>query len=337
MSNKKDNEKELLQKSIEVGMKKGGLCKRLITMVAGDEINRVDNERPDFVVKYNPTNKNSKPILIGIEHFVVDQQAKKKGSKYRSTDKEIQAKLKEIYNKYSEEILKNEDCLDEAITDILKQVIDSTQSMLDSSYVSFIQHLKYVLIDKHAPNFSIYHRNLKKLAGDVYDTKLALLIEVKSFFSNLWVYDDRGRFYSDKPIIPLFNDFVEIIKTTCSKDIDLIILCFTYPNDRQRFDVVTVRPRTIEADLRKQRLRIYQYVSSETDSRIKIVQNKNISKDDAGYSFATDNTYSIDEDMLIDNINKDAAIVFNLIANNQNFVTNGLVLEYLELLGILNN
>ena len=321
---KKDNERAILDRCIAEGLKKQYLCKRLISVIQGEDFEREENERPDFVKVYYPTNKYEKPVLIGIEHFMIDHQAKKKGKSFISPTKEVQSKIKDIYNEYGPRIQNGEDCIEEAFKAISDQVVRSTNAMLGSSYESFLNHFKDVL-NKHAKSFNDYKRNLDKLAGEKYDTKLALLIEVQSDFRNFVVFDGKELSYSKDHVVPLFQDIIDLIKTVCLKDIDYIFMCFLFQGNNDRFEVAAVRPKSIENDLNKQGYDIYYYVNTDSDTKASM-SSKGFTQDDDQFLLKVENTISTESpEVLLRNVFNDAFKVMELKRAGKSYITTEIV------------
>lgn len=322
--NKKSHEKEILDRCIAKGLKNRYLCKRLFNVIQGKEFERKDDERPDFVRVYYPPNKNEKPVLIGIEHFMVDHQAKPKGKSFQSPLMAVQSKTKEIYDEFGPRIQNDEDCWDEAVEAISEQIIRSANAMLDSSYEGFLNHFKYAL-SNHANRFNEYKSNLDKLAGDQYNTKLALLIEIQSNIRNYFVFDRKELRYSNSHIVPVYRDITDEIKSVCSKDIDYIYICFCYHGDKDRFEVAAARPKMIEDDLKKQGYCIYNYVNTGSDTQASL-RLKGFTRDNDQFQIPVENDISIKSpEELLCNVFNDAFKVRELRKAGESYVTTEIV------------
>lgn len=327
----KDNEKEMLDRCIVEGVKNRHLCKRLIKVIQGEDFERASNERPDFVKVYYPLNPNEKPALIGIEHFMVDHQAKKKGESFISPSKMVQSKIKEIYYEFAPRIQNDEDCFDEVFEIISDQVLRSVNAFLGSSYESFLSHFIYVL-NKHAKSFNEYKRNLNKLAGEKYNTKLALLIEVHSDFRNYVVFDGKEISYSKDHIVPLFKDIIDLIKTVCLKDIDYVYICFCFQGNNDKFEVVAARPKSIENDLKKQGFNIYHYVNTDSDTQAS-VSSKGFTKYNDQFTFEVENNISTESpEVLVRNVFNDAFRVMKLKTMGEPYITTELVQSVVDVI-----
>lgn len=70
---KKDTEKECLRWAAESAKQHKGTSKRILKCLACEDLPRREAERPDFVKIVRTEGKGRKDILLGIEHFRVDQ------------------------------------------------------------------------------------------------------------------------------------------------------------------------------------------------------------------------------------------------------------------------
>lgn len=320
MNNKKIEEIETLNRCIKLGLKQGGLSKRIVNTIKGEDFQRRFDERPDFIKVYQPQHKHAKPILIGIEHFMVDQQSQKKGESYRSSRRENKSKIDKIYKRYKDKVQDDEHELNQAFEELSNEIPRTAKTLLDSSYDSYFDHFKYVLCN-HCQSFDEYSRNLKLCAGSKYDYQLALLIEVNSHFTNYFLYDDKGISFSKEPIVPLFTEVVDLIKETCSQKISFIIFDFEYFGFPDMHDVIAVRPKTIEEDIRKQGYRLYEYVNTDSDVKASIEDIRYVTDND-NYILQTKTNVSFEsQDRVLKNIFADVFKITELKRNNLNYVT----------------
>lgn len=77
---KKRHEEETLKEAIRLAKTKKKLTRDILSILDGEKINRPENERPDIVTRSKIKQATGTEVIIGIEHFLVEQvSAKKKG------------------------------------------------------------------------------------------------------------------------------------------------------------------------------------------------------------------------------------------------------------------
>ena len=73
MENKKKNiEEKCLEQALKAGLKDRGETKRILQELVGEEIERLNTERPDFIKRHFSKSKCEKDTIVGIEHFRAD-------------------------------------------------------------------------------------------------------------------------------------------------------------------------------------------------------------------------------------------------------------------------
>ena len=177
VNNQKGVEALCLQCVLDSRKEQRGDSKKILNLLLGQEVERVNSERPDIVKRIEPLKKGRPGILLGIEHFRVDhltieKRMKGRGSgerKLASTAPVIQNDLRNVYNKWHRCLdesgdLKESELLD-ASGDILDVVAKGVQKTYDTNYHSLLESLKYN-IESHMKSVDAYYTNLKMLAED---------------------------------------------------------------------------------------------------------------------------------------------------------------------------
>ena len=114
---KEQHECECFRQAVELSSTRGGQTQKILTYLNGAAFEgRSKNDRPDIVNICTKGKKNPIEVMVGIEHFEVNQLSKKSGKKIKSTGREIENKLWKGYDRGHEELLKkgmvsNENCL----------------------------------------------------------------------------------------------------------------------------------------------------------------------------------------------------------------------------------
>ena len=95
---KKNIEKNCINKALKYSKSQHGKSKRIINMLNGIV---KDSERPDFIAE--TTDINGEQIILGIEHFQVDGVCiKKKNGKYAGIEQKRLKDTKTIFDKYKD-------------------------------------------------------------------------------------------------------------------------------------------------------------------------------------------------------------------------------------------
>ena len=91
---KEDAEEQCFQKAYDEAIKRGGKTAELMTFFYGVPLeSREKNDRPDLIRICRKGKRNPKDVIVGIEHFRVDQLSVKRGSCYKSRGREIEKQL----------------------------------------------------------------------------------------------------------------------------------------------------------------------------------------------------------------------------------------------------
>ena len=77
-NDQKSQELHCLQIAIEAKKQQKGESRKILEFLAGEDVYRAHEERPDFVRRISPQKEGTKGVLLGIEHFRVDHLAIKK-------------------------------------------------------------------------------------------------------------------------------------------------------------------------------------------------------------------------------------------------------------------
>lgn len=261
---KKNKELICLNRVIKTNKLLYGESKRIINKISGDEFARPNTESPDFVKFFPPISKYERGTLIGIEHFRVDQLSlKKRDGNVASSGILTEKKVYEIYQQWHEEVTTSDIIPDGAVRDIANLIAQQIQKVNKSSYNTFIKAFEYSLI-KHLENINLYRANLRKLSAGNYKTELALLIEIHTEFSNLFLNDEKGTYRQGNDFIPIFEDMVHLLeeKVNCHK-VNYIILCLGGTLYDDNIKVIAVKTNNIRKQLQKQKVIIYEYAGED--------------------------------------------------------------------------
>ena len=273
---KKNNELLCLERVIKEKESLHVESQQIINKISGNEFERKNTERPDFVRYCPPASKHEKGTLIGIEHFRVDRLSlQKKDGRVASTGIATEKAVHKIYEQWHEEVTTSEVIPEGAVRDIANLVAAQMQKEEKSSYNTFFKSFEYSL-NKHLESVDVYRMNLRELSEGKYNTELALLIEIHSEFRNLFLNNQRGTYREINNFTPIFEDMVRLMeeKVNCNK-VDYIILCMGGTIYADKLKVIAIRTEDIRKQLERQNVAIYEYAGEDLIfSDFKITQRK---------------------------------------------------------------
>ena len=258
MSEKKQNEEKCLREVFEFAKRKKGITARIVKSLCGDLVNRHEEERPDFVLKTSPKSKHDKGRLIGIEHFVVDENSfKNKQGKVESTTRQNSARIAKIRAKHNINEKSTSDEIDAAFRDVILHVCEQSRLRSYCGYNALIESFKYAF-GQHAERAEAYRSELRQIDNDSsVKNELCFLIEIYSTLEELLFFDNDKSIKFKEGYMPMFEDIVQEIENTQAK-IDYIIFAFR-TRDGALVDVLAVRKKYIRKDCDNQGARIYYY------------------------------------------------------------------------------
>lgn len=258
MSEKRQNEEKCLREVFEFAKRKKGITARIVKSLCGDLVNRHEEERPDFVLKTSPKSKHDKGRLIGIEHFVVDENSfKNKQGKIESTTRQNSAKIAKIRAKHNINEKSTSDEIDAAFRDVVSLACEKRRLQSYCGYNALTESFKYAF-GQHAERAEAYRSELRQIDNDSSVKKeLCFLIEIYSTLEGLLFFDNDKSIKFKEGYMPMFEDIVQEIENTQAK-IDYIIFAFR-TRDGALVDVLAVRKKYIRKDCDNQGARIYYY------------------------------------------------------------------------------
>lgn len=257
-SKKKSNEMECLDRVIKIGIKQRGETKQIVQLLNNIELNRKEQENPDFVKVCRSRNKHEKDVLLGIEHFRVDHfSLKKNDGNVASTGVKIKKDVNQLFNKYHNEVEKN-GINDNVISALGNNIVQFMNQFKMSTYSNFIESFNYSL-NKHLKKVDRYLKNLKDISENRFDIKLGLLIDIHVQFNNLVLYDEKGLHNFEDSAMPMFMDIVKIFEEKIdNRKINYIIIYMSNELDIKP-KVIAFKTSNIRKNLEKQKIKIYEY------------------------------------------------------------------------------
>lgn len=264
MEDKHRKELQCFQRAVDVALKRRGETKRIMKYLAGEDIHREEEERPDIVKVCRTGGRGQKDNIVGIEHFRVDHLSlKKKNDKIASTGVATERDVHRIFNTWHQEVTETNEVPEEAVMEIFRGVSDQIERMEKATYHTYIAAFEYSL-EQHLRSIDIYRKNLSKIAGRKYNTQLALFIEIHMEFNNLYLNEKSGNAKSSKGQFPMFGEIVRMLeKRIDKKKVDYIVFCMGNTLYNEHINVIAVRTGNIAKNLERQGVRIYEYAGED--------------------------------------------------------------------------
>ena len=257
----KNTEIDCLNLVIKECKKQHGFSKTISKLFLGVDVPRKTTERPDFLKHYKSQNTNEKDVIIGIEHFRVDQYSRElKDNRIGSFGIRYENNLKTTSEKWHGEIETSSHIPEEAISDIGSLVKEHLELRIQATYNAFVETFKYTL-NKHIQSIDAYYASIDKYAENC-DKKLAFLIEIHSGFDELFFHDNKGIHHGTKTV-PLFEELVTLLEKIDSKKVHYLVLCFGGIVYGENVNVIAVPTQNIRKQLMKRHFSIYQYIGED--------------------------------------------------------------------------
>lgn len=188
---KEDAEEQCFQKAYDEAIKRGGKTAELMTFFYGVPLeSREKNDRPDLIRICRKGKRNPKDVIVGIEHFRVDQLSVKRGSCYKSRGREIEKQLWNIYEAGHEELNRDGIVSISSATKVLNSIAELSKETIRRKYQDLLSGFDYVLA-KHLKSVKEYRENVMKYS-DGRPVEIAFLIEISSKFPQMFL-NEKGR------------------------------------------------------------------------------------------------------------------------------------------------
>lgn len=172
-------------------IKRGGKTAELMTFFYGVPLeSREKNDRPDLIRICRKGKRNPKDVIVGIEHFRVDQLSAKRGSCYKSRGREIEKQLWNIYEAGHEELNRDGIVSISSATKVLNSIAELSKETIRRKYQDLLSGFDYVLA-KHLKSVKEYRENVMKYS-DGRPVEIAFLIEISSKFPQMFL-NEKGR------------------------------------------------------------------------------------------------------------------------------------------------
>lgn len=261
---KEDAEEQCFQKAYDEATKRGGKTAELMTFFYGVPLeSREKNDRPDLIRICRKGKRNSKDVIVGIEHFRVDQLSVKRGSCYKSRGREIEKQLWEIYEAGHEELNRDGIVSTSSATKVLNSIAELSKETIRHKYQDLLSSFDYVLA-KHLKSVKEYRENVMKYS-DGRPVEIAFLIEISSKFPQMFLNEKGRTSVKNNGIMPMLDSFVARLEAIDKKLVDYIILYMVNATQKENEpEVIAVKTGNVREHLRRQGITVYKYIGEDS-------------------------------------------------------------------------
>ncbi len=273
-SKKEQNEEKCLDEAIQLAKSKRALTRTIMNMLSGETAKREKKDRPDIIRIWHSNDPNEDDTYIGIEHFLVDQTIKKQAKKSESLGEEYRNHIWQSYEAAHDAMEKGERIAEEIEEKFVKDVFGLAKSTNESGYEELLKSLKTNLT-AHAKRAPKYREEIQKIAIKA-PIRLALLLEIRCYFPHLFLNHGRNVIQNMEGLMPMFREVVEELKKVDGKMVDYIILYIKNTSDKKKKNIIAVRTKDIEKDLRKQAIPVYEYCGMDADLQFDDIKNEKV-------------------------------------------------------------
>ena len=260
---KKQREKEVLDKTIALARLRGGESRRNADRVAGSI---TQGERPDFVIESDKYNQGLSAVLA-VEHFRADHfsELNRRGGHQDSLaviERNRAAKIQQSWSPPSFD------------SDIPKNVVDAVgesfakclEARFKASYGGYMKSFADGF-NSHVGKLGIYRANVTERFTPSREIKAALLIELHSDFSDCFVHDGHRCYKPESGKLLLFDDMVDLLRAQ-RKNVDYVLFGSYEALKDDLVDAAIIRPALLDESLRRNKLPIFRYLGEDRDKPI---------------------------------------------------------------------
>ena len=261
---KEDAEEQCFQKAYDEAIKRGGKTAELMTFFYGVPLeSREKNDRPDLIRICRKGKRNPKDVIVGIEHFRVDQLSVKRGSCYKSRGREIEKQLWNIYEAGHEELNRDGIVSISSATKVLNSIAELSKETIRRKYQDLLSSFDYVLA-KHLKSVKEYRENVMKYS-DGRPVEIAFLIEISSKFPQMFLNEKGRTSVKNDGLMPMLDNFVARLEAIDKKLVDYIILYMSNSTQKEKkSEVIAVKTGNVREHLRRQGITVYKYIGEDS-------------------------------------------------------------------------
>lgn len=249
-------EEDCLKRACILAKTKRAKTRNILRMMEGASVSRQKNDSPDMI---KIASSGSKPVYIGVEHFLVDQATITKAGKTQSSAQQHRQQIMRDY-KQGHALYENEEPIpDELVKKLAEDIFRYAAAVNHSGYESLLLAFRTAL-NKHLSKVSVYRNEVARYANGV-PIKMAFLIEIHCYAKTLFLNYGRSVRNNPDALIPMYSDIVKLLEEIDSSMVDYVILYIQKASDKSVANVIALETGNIAGCLRSQGIPIYEYCS----------------------------------------------------------------------------
>lgn len=193
-------EEQCFKLALDAARRRGGGTYKIMSYLNGQNIDtRAKKDRPDLIRLC--TNAKHEEVIVGIEHFCVNQMVKRVGDRYKSVGKELRGHIDATYEKGQTELETTGEVSDDLCHKLLEESVLLAQQANTPQYRGFLEAFR-ISLEKHLRKAGEYRANIQKFAGQK-KIQLAFIIEVETAFTQLFLNNGRKTFIDETGLLPM--------------------------------------------------------------------------------------------------------------------------------------
>lgn len=258
---KQQNELACFESAVSLAQQRGGKTLEILNYLNGTPVPRARADKPDLVRVCTRGKKNPRNVLVGIEHFRVDQRSHQKKDGRISQGAQITTHALEAYKKGHEEMEQAGEASEQSRISLLNEVTKLAQENIRNPFSSLLEDFAFHL-NRHLLKAAVYRENLQNIAGEM-PIELAFLIEIHAYLPPLFLNEGKNITMNPSGRFVMFQELANELAKTSSKTVNYFILVFNGSGATQFTDVLAFRSGNIKSHLRQQGLSVYRYAGSD--------------------------------------------------------------------------
>lgn len=237
--------------------------KEIVDILFSEDIVRTENERPDFLKKCII---DGEEVIVGVEHFSVDQFSKLTRKKNSSTSKlqgssfSMSKSISETFNNYQNAVWTDEKYRS-AAEDLANIIANEYTNKENFTYQIFIDTFRSHLLT-HLEKYEDYLRNIESVNHENLKVKMCYLIDFIIDFDSYFFVRNKKLRPCDDYFIPLFEEFVAELEKLYNCGVEYVILSFSNLL-KNKAKVIPLETKNIREQLKKYNILIYYYVGQD--------------------------------------------------------------------------
>lgn len=258
---KQQNELACFETAVSLAQQRGGKTLEILNYLNGTPVPRAKADKPDLVRICTRGKKNPRNVLVGIEHFRVDQRSHQKKDGRISQGAQITAHALDAYERGHEELEQEGEVSEQSRISLLDEAVRLAQENIRNPFSSLLDDFSFHL-NRHLSKAAVYRENLQNIAGEM-PIELAFLIEIHAYLPPLFLNEGKNITMNPSGQLVMFQELVNELAKISSKAVNYFVLVFNGSGATQFTDVIAFRSGNIKNHLRQRGISVYRYAGSD--------------------------------------------------------------------------